>query len=174
MIVSHAANSGSFAVTIPSDQEIRMSRLFNAPRPLLFDAITRCEHMSQWRGRLDEHYAVLVCESDLRPGGAYRFVGRHPWGEVASHGEYREIVPPSRLVYSQSFDELPGVVAVLTTEFAEEGPKTRMTVTVWYPSLEVRDLVLASGMASVARLSYDRLEEHLAALQGGLSPAPRI
>jgi uncharacterized protein YndB with AHSA1/START domain len=165
MVVSHAVNSDSFTVTTPSDQEIRMTRLFNAPRHLVFEAMTRPEHVKQWWGRLGEGYSVPVCEIDLRVGGAWRFVNRHPEGEAAFHGEYREIAPPSRLVFTEIFEEFPDSVSVVTTEFTDEDGRTRMTATVRYPSLDVRDMVLASGMSTGAGISYDRLEDLVAALQ---------
>jgi uncharacterized protein YndB with AHSA1/START domain len=106
-----------------------------------------------------------VCEIDLRPGGAWRFVNRHPKGEAAFHGEYREIAPPSRLVFTEIFEQFPDTVSVVTAELSEEGGKTRLTTTVHYPSLEVRDMVMASGMAKGAGISYDRLEDLVAELQ---------
>jgi uncharacterized protein YndB with AHSA1/START domain len=165
MVVSRAANSDSFKVTTPSDDEIRMTRLFDAPRHLVFEAMTRPEHVTQWWGRLGEGYSVPVCEIDLRPGGAWRFVNRHPKGEAGFHGEYREITPPSRLVFTEIFEEFPDVVSVVTGDFTDEGGKTRLTVTVHYPSRDVRDMVLASGMAKGAGISYDRLDDLVAALQ---------
>jgi uncharacterized protein YndB with AHSA1/START domain len=165
MVASHAANSDSFKVTTPSDNEIQMTRLFNAPRRLVFEAMTRPEHVRQWWGRLGEGYSVPVCEIDLRVGGAWRFVNRHPRGEAAFHGEYREITPPSRLVFTEVFEEFPDTVSVVTTEFADEDGKTRMTATVRYPSLEVRDMVLATGMSRGAGISYDRLDDLVAAMQ---------
>lgn len=165
MIVGRVANSDSFKVTTPSDQEIRMTRLFNAPPQLVFEAMTRPEHVTQWWGRLGEGYSVPVCEIDLRVGGRWRFVNRHPHGEAAFHGEYREITPPSRLVYTEIFEEFPDTVSVVTAEFVEEGSQTRMTATVRYPSLEIRDMVLATGMSAGAGTSYDRLEDLVAALQ---------
>jgi uncharacterized protein YndB with AHSA1/START domain len=165
MVVSHAANSDSFKVTTPSDQEIRLTRLFDAPRHLVFEAMTRPEHVKQWWGCLGNGYSVPVCEIDLRVGGAWRFVNRHPKGEAAFHGEYREITPPSRLVFTEIFEEFPDTVTVVTTELTEENGKTRMTATVQYPSLEVRDMVLATGMSRGAGISYDRLEDLVAALQ---------
>jgi uncharacterized protein YndB with AHSA1/START domain len=165
MVVSSAANSNSFKVTTPSDQEIRMTRLFDAPRHLVFEAMTKPEHVKRWWGRLGEGYSVPVCEIDLRPGGAWRFVNRHPKGEVAFYGEYREITPPSRLVFTEIFEQFPDSVSVVTAEFTDEGGKTRLTATVRYPSLEVRDMVLASGMAGGAGISYDRLEDLVAELQ---------
>jgi uncharacterized protein YndB with AHSA1/START domain len=165
MVVSSAANSDSFTVTTPSDQEIRMTRLFDAPRRLVFEAMTKPEHVKQWWGRLGDGYSVPVCEIDLRPGGAWRFVNKHPKGEAAFHGEYREIVPPSRLVFTEIFEEFPDTVSVVTTELTEEGGKTRFTATVRYPSQEVRDMVIASGMSRGAGISYDRLEDLVAQLQ---------
>jgi uncharacterized protein YndB with AHSA1/START domain len=165
MVVSTAANSDSFTVTTPSDQEIRMTRLFDAPRRLVFEAMTRPEHVRRWWGRLGEGYSVPVCEIDLRVGGRWRFVNRHPKGEAAFHGEYREITPPGRLVFTEIFEEFPDSVSVVTTELTEENGKTRMVATVRYPSLEVRDAVLGSGMAMGAGVSYDRLEDLVAELQ---------
>jgi uncharacterized protein YndB with AHSA1/START domain len=165
MVVSRAVNSDSFKVTTPSDQEIRMTRLFNAPRHLVFEAMTRPEHVKQWWGRLGEGYSVPVCEIDLRVGGAWRFVNRHPNGEAAFYGEYREITPPSRLVFTEIFEQFPDTVSVVTAEFSEEGDKTRLTATVRYPSLDVRDMVMASGMSRGAGISYDRLEDLVTGLQ---------
>ena len=165
MVGKSAANSGSFEVTTPSEREIRLTRLFDAPRHLVFDAMSKPEHVKQWWGRLGEGYSVPVCEIDLRPGGAWRFVNRHPGGEVAFYGEYREVTPPSRLVFTEIFEQFPDAVSVVTTVFTEEGGRTRMTATVRYPSPEARDMVLASGMARGAGISYDRLEDLVAELQ---------
>jgi uncharacterized protein YndB with AHSA1/START domain len=165
MVGSSTANSESFKVTTPSDREIRMTRLFNAPRRLVFEAMTKPEHVKQWWGRLGEGYSVPVCEIDLRPGGTWRFVNRHPKGEVAFHGEYREITPPSRLVFTEIFEQFPDSVSVVTAEFSEEDGMTRFTITVEYPSLKVRDMVIASGMARGSGISYDRLEDLVAELQ---------
>jgi uncharacterized protein YndB with AHSA1/START domain len=165
MVGSSTVNSDSFKVTTPSDHEIRMTRLFNAPRHIVFEAMTKPEHVKQWWGRLGEGYSVPVCEIDLRPGGAWRFVNRHPHGEAAFHGEYREIMSPCRLVFTEIFEQVPDSVSVVTAEFSEEGGKTRLTATVRYPSLQVRDMVIASGMAKGAGVSYDRLEDLVAELQ---------
>jgi uncharacterized protein YndB with AHSA1/START domain len=166
MIGSSTANSETFKVTTPSDSEIRMTRLFNAPRGLVFEAMTKPEHVQQWWGRLGDGYSVPVCEIDLRVGGAWRFVNRHPRGEAAFHGEYREVNPPGRLVFTEIFEQFPDTVSVVTAEFTEEDGKTRLTATVQYPSKMVRDMVMASGMAKGAGISYDRLEDLVAQLQG--------
>lgn len=165
MVVSSAANSKTFTVTTPSDQEIRMTRLFDAPRQLVFDAMTKPEHIKQWWGRLGEGYSVPVCEVDLRVGGAWRFVNRHPHGEVAFYGEYKEITPPSRVVFTEIFEQFPDTVSVVTSVLTEEAGKTRLTATVRYPSLEVRDMVISTGMSRGAGISYDRLEDLVVSLQ---------
>lgn len=165
MIAGSAANRDSFKVTTPSDQEIRLTRLFDAPRHLVFEAMTKPEHVKRWWGCLGEGYSVPVCEIDLRPGGAWRFVNRHPKGEAVFYGEYREIMPPSRLVFTEIFAEFPGTVSVVTTDLAEEEGRTRMTATIRYRSIEVRDIVLATGMDRGAGISYDRLEDLVAELQ---------
>jgi uncharacterized protein YndB with AHSA1/START domain len=154
-------------MTTPSDLEIRLTRLFDAPRALVFEAMHTPEHVKQWWGCLAQGYSVPVCEIDLRPGGAWRFVNRLPNGkEVAFHGVYREIARPERVVNTEIFEEYPDVESLVTTVLTEESGKTRLTVTARYPSAEVRDIVLKSGMDRGAALSYDHLEEVAAALNG--------
>ena len=140
MVVGSAANSHTFTVTTPSDQEIRMTRLFDAPRHLVFEAMTRPEHVKRWWGGLGDGYSVPVCEIDLRIGGRWRFVNRHPKGEAAFHGEYREVTPPGRVVFTEIFEEFPDVESVVTAELADEDGKTRLAATVRYPSIEVREM----------------------------------
>ena len=115
MAASRVANSESFTVTTPSDREIRLTRLFDAPRNLVFEAMTKPEHVKQWWGCLADGYSVPVCEIDLRPGGAWRFVNRTPKGElVAFYGVYREIAPPERLVFTEIFEQFPDTESVVT------------------------------------------------------------
>ncbi|HVP44618.1 MAG TPA: SRPBCC family protein [Terriglobales bacterium] len=165
MAISSVANSDTFQVTTPSDREIRFTRLFDAPRRLVFEAMTRPEHVRCWWGILDERHSVTVCEIDLRPGGAWRFVGRGPHGEYAFHGVYREVLPPERLVFTEIYDPFPDAESVVTSLFTEENGKTRLTATALYPSLQVRDMVIKSGVARGAGISYDRLEDLLKELQ---------
>ena len=165
MPVGSAANSDTFKVTTPSDTEIRLTRLFDAPRHLVFEAMTKAEHIRRWWGNLGEGYSVPVCEVDLRPGGKWRFVNRHPHGEVTFYGVYREIAPPERLVFTEAMEPHPEPGSVVTAVFTEERGKTRLTVTAEYPSLEVRDIVIKSGMETGAAISYDRLEEVAKELQ---------
>ena len=167
MPVSPAVNSQTFKVTTPNDNEITMTRLFDAPRRLVFEAMTKPEHVRRWWGILDDGYSVPVCEIDLRPGGKWRFVGSGPKGQAPDfYGEYREIAPPDRLVYTEIFAPFPDVVSVVTNVLTEEQGKTRLTVTCVYPSKEVRDMVVTSGMERGAAISYDRLDEVARQLQG--------
>ena len=164
MAVHSVANSDTFKLTTPSDREIRLTRLFDAPRQLVFEAMTRPEHVKQWWGQLGEGYSFPVCEIDLRPGGRWRYVTRHPHGEVAFTGVYREIAPPDRLVFTEIFEPFFDSESVVTAVLTDEQGKTRLTLTALFPSLEVRNQVLASGMEKGAAASYDRLEEVAARL----------
>jgi uncharacterized protein YndB with AHSA1/START domain len=165
MAVSSVANSDSFKATTPSDREIVLTRLFDAPRRLVFEAMSKPEHIRRWWGILDDRHSVTTCEIDLRVGGRWRFVGRGPQGEYAFHGAYREIAAPERVVFTEIFEPFPDVESIVTSVLTEEGDKTRLTVTALYPSLEVRDSVLKSGMARGASISYDRLEDLVKELQ---------
>jgi|SRR5512134_205216 uncharacterized protein YndB with AHSA1/START domain len=167
MTVSSAANSTTFEVTTPSDREIRLTRLFDAPRHLVWEAMSKPEHIRRWWGALGDGYSVPVCEVDFRVGGRWRFVNRHPKGEVAFTGIYKEIDPPVRVVFTEVMEPYPEPGSEVTSVLTEENGKTRLTVTAVYPSLEVRDIVINSGMARGAALSYDRLEEVARELQAG-------
>lgn len=167
MPVRAAANSGTFEVATPSDNDIRMTRLFDAPRELVFDVLTRPEHVRRWWGNLSEKHGVSVCEIDLRVGGAWRFVGYGPEGEYpAFYGVYEEIQRPSRLVNTEFFEPYPDAGSRVVTELAEENGKTRLILTASYPSKDVRDMVISTGMEKGAAASYDRMEDVLSELQG--------
>src|SRR3954464_1557231 len=133
-MLASTANKNSFEVSQPSASEVRMTRLFDAPRALVYEVMTKPEHVRRWWGQLGEGYSVPVCEIDLRVGGKWRFVNRHPKGEVCFYGEYREINPPGRLVFTEIFEQYPDTVSVVTTELTMEGKQTRLTATVKYPS----------------------------------------
>ena len=142
-----------------------MTRVFDAPRSLVFDAWTKPELLERWLG-VREGWSMAVCEVDLKVGGTYRFVWRGPDGsEMAMRGVYREIVRPERLVATESFDDpwYPGE-ALDTMVLVEEGGKTTVTTTVLYESQEVRDAVLKSGMERGVAQSYDTLDELLASI----------
>jgi uncharacterized protein YndB with AHSA1/START domain len=164
------ADRARLTVTARGDREVVMCRVFAAPRRLVFDAWTRPELFVRWFG--PRGWTVPVCEMDVRPGGAYRYVMRGEDGtEITMRGVYREVVPPERLVSSEAFDGFsevgwrPEDETVTTAEFAEAGGRTTWTATVLYPSKEVRDAALGldaawRGMGD----SLDRLAEVLRTL----------
>ena len=161
-------NVGELQVSIPSDREIAMTRVFDAPRNLVFDAWTKPELLKRWLG-VRGGWTFAVCEVDLRVGGAYRFVWRGPTGtQMGMGGIYREVVRPERLVATEQFDDpwYEGE-ALDTTTFVERAGKTTATTTVLYASREVRDAVLKSPMERGVAESYDKLAELLAATPAG-------
>jgi uncharacterized protein YndB with AHSA1/START domain len=159
-------NTGTLKVTTPTDREIVMTRVFDAPRHLVFDAFSKPELLKRWFG--PRGWSLVVCEVDLKVGGGFRFVLRGPDGkEMGMRGVYREIVPPERSVHMESFDDYPGESQV-TSVFVEQRGQTTLTVTVLYPSREVRDAVIKSGMEHGAAESYDRLAELLASPVAGI------
>jgi uncharacterized protein YndB with AHSA1/START domain len=148
-------NTGTLQVATPTDREIVLTRVFDAPRRLVFDAFTKPELLKRWFG--PHGWSLVVCEVDLRVGGTFRFVLRGPDGrKMGMRGVYREIVAPERSVHMESFDDYPGESQV-TTILAEEGGRTTLTATVLYPSQEIRDMVISSGMEHGAAESYDKL-----------------
>jgi len=155
---------GETTFTTPSDREIEMTRLFDAPRELVFETFTNPEHVPHWFG--PRGWSVPVCEIDLRPGGAWRYVLGGPNGEeMGMSGVYRELAPPERVVTTASFDDYPGE-SLNTLTLTEEDGKTRYTVTVLYADKATRDAVLASGMSEGAAETLERLAERLDSLQG--------
>ncbi|HEV7676935.1 MAG TPA: SRPBCC family protein [Candidatus Dormibacteraeota bacterium] len=151
---------GATTFSFPSDLEIVIQREFDAPRQLVFDAITKPEHIPNWWG--PREWAVTSATADLRPGGAWHYTARNSndGREMGMHGEYREIVPPERIVSTESLDGTPGYT-VNTVVLTEADGKTMLTTTVLAPSKEVRDMIVNSGMQHGAAESYDRLAEHL-------------
>lgn len=153
-------NTGTLKVTLPSDREVVLTRVFEAPREMVFDAFSKPELLKRWFG--PRGWTLVECDVDLRVGGSFRFVLRSPDGkDMGMRGLYREIAAPERSVHMESFDDFPGESQV-TSVFTEEGGKTTLTATVLYPSQEVRDAVIQSGMEHGAAESYDRLAELLA------------
>lgn len=154
-------NTGTLQVTTPTDCEVVLTRVFDAPRHMVFDAFSKPELLKRWFG--PHGWSLVVCEVDLKVGGGFRFVLRSPGGqEMGMRGVYREITPPERSVHVESFDDFPGSESLVTAVFAEKGGKTTLTATLLYPSREVRDAVIQSGMEHGAAESYDKLAELLA------------
>jgi len=140
------------------DREIVITRTFNAPRALVYEALTKVEHVQKWWG--PRQYGPVTAVADFRAGGHYRFAQASPQGEVAFSGDVRES-SPERIVYVEEFEAMPGHAAVTTVTLEERGTRTFVTVRSAYQSREDRDAVIASGMEWGARLSYLQLDEVL-------------
>jgi uncharacterized protein YndB with AHSA1/START domain len=153
----------SLEVTLPSDREIRLARVFDAPRRLVFDALTRPELLKRWHYGPDG-WSLAVCEIDLRVGGAIRFVWRHSGGrEMGMTGAYREIVAPERLVTTEVFDDdWTGGETVTTTVLTEDAKRTTFVATVLYQSPQAREKARSFNWEDGAAAGYDRLAEVLA------------
>ena len=143
----------------PGKPTIVITRVFDAPRRLVFEAWTKPEHLMLWWGPRDLTFSI--CEMDFRPGGAWRFVLRRGGHDYACGGEYREILPPERLVYTFRFDGAPGAEALETLTFVERNGKTALTNTMLHTSVENRDAHVRSGMEEGALQTMDRLAELL-------------
>ena len=151
-------------VTLPTDDQILITREFDAPRHLVYRAWTTPELIKRWwAGRRG---TVTSVEIDLRVGGAWRYVMRaNPGFEVAFHGEYHEIVPDERLVLTEVFEGAPGVEAsVQTVTFTEVNGRTTLRMLSQAPSKEVRDAVIGSGMETGMQEQMEILDEILASL----------
>jgi uncharacterized protein YndB with AHSA1/START domain len=155
---------GNLTVTTPNDREIALTRRFDAPRSLVFEALTKPDLIRRWLLGPDG-WTMVVCEVDLRVGGAYRYVWEHTADgtRMGMGGFYREIVPPRRIVTTERFDEswYPGE-GVGTIELFEYEDKTTLTMTLRYESREARDVVLKSPMEEGVAAGYDRLADLLA------------
>ena len=149
----------ALTVTTPSDREVVMTRGFAAPRRLVWEAWTKPDHMPRWMLG-PEGWTMPVCEIDLRPGGTHRSVWRHPDGnEMTIRGVYREIVPPERLVYTDSWGE-SATETIDTLVLTEDEGRTTMTLTMLYPTQEARDAALRTGMEEGMGQSFARLDAY--------------
>lgn len=155
-----AGKVGVTAFTTLSDREIVITRVFDAPRTRVWGAWTSCEHLPHWLLG-PEDWTMPVCEIDLRPGGANRFVWRRADGtEMEIRSVYREVVPPERLVYTESWGgDWPETLDTLI--LSEENGKTTSTLIMLFPSEKARDAALESGMKDGVTASYDRLDDYL-------------
>ena len=159
-----SVDTPSLSVTLQGERDIVMTRVFNAPRRLVFDAWTRPELLRRWYGA--RGWSLPVCDVDLRPGGSYRFVMRGPDGaEVTLRGTYREVSPPDRLVSTETFEGFaeegwrPEDESVSTMVLTEQAGKTTWTLTTTYSTREVRDAAYALKQAWEGMgYSLDRLE----------------
>lgn len=153
-------------VTTPTARELSMTRAFHAPRALVFDAYTQPELLRRWLGDVDG-WILVTCEVSLRVGGAYRFVWRRDHTVMGVRGVYTDIVPPARVVATESFDD-PWYEgdAVSATQFVEQAGITSVTTTIRYASQDVRDAVLRSPLQDGVKASGDSLARMLAAMVG--------
>ena len=155
-------NTGTLKVETRGDREIVMTRIFDAPRDLVFKALTTPALLKRWFG--PHGWTLTECEVDLRVGGSWRFLSTGPGGRtMGMRGVYREIAPFERIVYTESFDEWAAQgSALITATLAERDGRTTLTVVSLAPSREVRDAVIQSGMEHGAAETYDRLADMLA------------
>ncbi len=154
-------SSGTATVTLPTDEQILITREFAAPKHLVWKAWTTPELVKRWwhanRGE------VTLAEIHLEVGGTWRYVSRTEDGfEVAFHGEYREIVPNERMVSTEAYEGIPDADAnatVNTMTLTEADGRTTLTVLVQCPSKETRDAIIASGMEAGMQDALDLLEQ---------------
>ena len=158
-------DAAELKVTTPTDREIVMTRVLDAPRQLVFDAWSNPKHVPRWMLG-PEGWTMPICEIDLRPGGEWHFVWRKSDGaEMGMRGLYREIKPPDRLVSTESWGgDWPETLNTLI--LTEQNGKTTITNTVLYPSKQARDAALKTGMKEGVAQSFDRLEKYLMSLAG--------
>jgi uncharacterized protein YndB with AHSA1/START domain len=151
----------SLQISTPTDREVVLTRVFNAPRDLVFRALSQPDLLKRWCGPTD--WTMAVCEVDFQVGGKWRFVMRRPDGkEFGQFGVYREIVPTERIVNTELWDDWDAGETLVTTHLAERDGQTTFTSTILFPSQQVRDTVLKGGLEHGAAESYDKLAELLA------------
>jgi uncharacterized protein YndB with AHSA1/START domain len=161
--------AGKLTLTTPSDREVVMTRVFDAPRALVYECHTKPELVRRWLLG-PPGWSMPVCEIDLRVGGEYRYRWRseesgHEFGVA---GVYREIVVPERIVHTELFDGAEmGGQSLVTTVFTEKAGQTTLVNTIRLDSREARDEMLKSGMEGGVAESYDRLEGLMATLPAG-------
>ena len=156
------ASKNTLKVTTPNDRDIVLTRVFDAPRHLVFEAFTKPELLKRWLLG-PPGWEMIECTQGNNVGDKYRYVWRHADGrQFAMHGVCREIVPPERLVRTELMEGCPGE-SVVTTLLLEENAKTIMITTARYDSRATRDAVIKSGMEGGAAASYDRLAELVSA-----------
>jgi uncharacterized protein YndB with AHSA1/START domain len=148
-------------VTTPSDREVHVERIFDAPRDRVFAVYTDPELIPEWWGPRGTE--TMVDEMDVRPGGRWRFLTRDSDGsEIAFRGVFREVTPPERLVQTFEWEGMPGHVSVDAATFEDLGSQTRILSDSTFHTPEERDGMIESGMESGLNDTYDRLEEVLA------------
>ena len=153
------------------DREIVITRTFNGPAQIVFDVWTRPELVERWWAPKSLGVGMISCTADIRPGGRYRYVIRHRTGaDMAFNGEYIEVTPNSRLVYTQFFEPSasgsnPGDEPVtITVTLDEQNGRTKLVSTSLCPSKEVRDMIIATGMEKGMQETFEQCEQLIATL----------
>ncbi|NJN58077.1 MAG: hypothetical protein HC879_11580 [Leptolyngbyaceae cyanobacterium SL_5_9] len=160
LLTQVGSEPNGFSIMLPSDREILVTRIFNAPRKLVFDAWTQPEHVKRWFGGCTS-MTMTVCEIDLRVGGSWRYV-LYDSSNAFEHGfsgEYREIVSPERLVSTERYEPVPGSDHLNTLTLNDQDGKIILQIRIQHQSREQRDGHLQSGMEVGLRESLNRLEE---------------
>ncbi len=171
--------AGSKASSTAADREVVLTRVFDAPRELVFESWTNPKHMARWWG--PKNFTNPVCELDPRPGGAFQIVMRAPDGaEFPFKGVYREVKPPARIVYTGNMSDVsdewhdafnpnrdrskgrPKLESITTVTFEDVGGQTQLTVHMLFETQEIRDGMLKMQMAEGFDQSFDKLEGLLA------------
>jgi uncharacterized protein YndB with AHSA1/START domain len=157
-------HTGTLQITTPNDREILITREFDAPRQLVFDAMSKAELLKRWLSG-PPGWTMVECESDVRVGGTYRHLWHGPDSQrMSMHGDYREIVVPEKIVRTEQFDfgcDAQAGVQLATMVLTELGSRTGLALTVHYDSKAVRDAALASGMERGIAASYEHLDQLL-------------
>jgi uncharacterized protein YndB with AHSA1/START domain len=147
-------------VTTPSETEVVVTRQFDAPRAMVFDALTKPDLLRRWY--CPEGWSIDVCDIDLTVGGKWRFVLRRPDGKaIGQKGVYQEIVRPERIVNTESWEDWDPGETYVTVMLSERAGKTTLTSTMRFPSREVRDIIVKNGLDKNLNQTYDKLAEVL-------------
>ncbi len=155
----------TLSVTLPTDREVVMTRLLNAPREMVWKALTQPEIFKRWLYG-PPGWEMTLCQENTQVGGSFRWEWKGPEGaSMAMKGTYREINPPERIVRTESFEfgcEAHSGEQLATLILSEWEGKTTVTITVLYPSKEARDAAVATGMVQGVEAGYERLDQLLA------------
>jgi uncharacterized protein YndB with AHSA1/START domain len=149
-----------------SDRELVVTRTFNAPAQVVFDAWTKPELLERWWAPRSRGVTLFSCEADVRVGGRYRYAfGRDPENPMVFSGTYTEVSPPHRLVLTQVFEQMPAGEAIVTVTFDERDGRTQVVLHQLFPSKQALDGAVASGMEQGMRETYEQLEELVASIR---------
>jgi uncharacterized protein YndB with AHSA1/START domain len=149
-------------VTTPTDTTVLWERSFDAPRALVFEVLTQPQHLPKW---MANYGYQLDATGEVRSGGSYRnFFHGGSGPDFALYGEFREVDPPNRIVFTENMEGIDGPPSVNVATFEERDGRTYLTMTTTFVSKEQRDMVVATGMAEGAAASYDQMDAYLATL----------